>query len=59
LLDADAAVREMHALAWHGLGQHRMQIAAMEDVMRRAELGLDGVAERRLVSVRPSSQRRW
>ena len=41
LLDADAAMREMHALRRHRLGQHRVQLAAMEDHVRRAELLLD------------------
>ena len=48
LLDADAAMRQMDTLGWNRLGQHRMQFASMENVMRRAELLLDSVAERRL-----------
>ena len=47
LLDAGAAVRQMHALGRHRR-EERVQVAAMEDVMRRAELLRDGVAERRL-----------
>ena len=41
LFDADAAVREMDALGRHGISQQRMQFAAMEDHVRRAELLLD------------------
>ncbi len=47
LLDADAAVREMHALGRHRLGEQRMQFAAMEDHVRRAEFLGDRLAERR------------
>ena len=48
LLDADAAVRQMHPLARHWPRQHRVQLAAMEDVMRRAELTFDIGGEPRL-----------
>ena len=48
LLDADAAVRQMHAFRRHRPGQERMQLAAVEDVMRRAELAFDRCAKRRL-----------
>jgi hypothetical protein len=47
LLDAHASVRQMHPLGRHGLGEQRMQLAAMEDVVRRAEFLLDRLAERR------------
>ena len=41
LLDTGAAVRQMHALRRHRPRQQRVQLAAVEDVMRRAELLFD------------------
>ena len=58
LLDADAAVREMHVFARHRPGQQRMQFAAMENVCGAPNSFSISVASRALVSVRPSSQRR-
>ena len=48
LFDADAAVRQMHALARQRPRQQRMQFAPVEDVMRRAELAFDIGGEPRL-----------
>src|SRR6185437_7011315 len=47
LLDADAAVAEVDAPGRHRLGEQRMQLAAREDHVRRAELLFDRRTERR------------
>ena len=40
-------MREMHALRRHRLGEQRMQFAAMEDHVRRAEFLGDSLSQRR------------
>ena len=45
LADVDAAMRQVHPRRRHGLGQDSMQFAAMEDHVRRTELGLDRRSE--------------
>ena len=40
-------MRQMHALRRHRLGEQGVQFAAVEDIVRRAELRFDLLAERR------------